>query len=46
MALFVSDLAFDTEPLLGFSKVGILVASLLCAGGGYYVLRMALARAE
>ncbi len=40
MALFVSDLAFDTEPLLGFSKVGILVASLLCAAGGYYVLRM------
>ncbi len=44
MALFVSDLAFDTEPLLGFSKVGILVASLLCAAGGYYVLRTALAK--
>jgi NhaA family Na+:H+ antiporter len=45
MALFVSDLAFDTGPLLGYSKVGILVASLLCAAGGYYVLRMSLGRA-
>ncbi len=40
MALFVSDLAFDMEPFLGFSKVGILAASLICAAGGYYVLRM------
>jgi len=46
MALFVSDLAFDSEPLLGFSKVAILVGSLCCAAGGYYVLRIALAKAD
>jgi NhaA family Na+:H+ antiporter len=45
MALFVSDLAMENERLLGFSKVGILAASTLCAAGGYYILRTALNRA-
>ena len=42
MALFVADLAIQDQQLLGFSKVGILVASALCAAGGYYSLRTAL----
>ena len=46
MALFVSDLAFENDQLLGFSKVGILAASVLCAAGGYYLLRSALGRAD
>ena len=46
MALFVSDLALENEQLLGFSKVGILAASVLCAAGGYCVLRLALGRAD
>jgi len=28
--------------LLGFSKIGFLAASALCAAGGYFVLRKAL----
>ena len=42
MSLFVSDLAIGSEQLIGFSKVGILVGSALCAAFGYYVLRSAL----
>jgi Na+:H+ antiporter, NhaA family len=45
MALFISDLAFDQEQLLGFSKTGILVASAICAVVGYGVLRTALDQA-
>jgi len=44
MALFVADLAIGNEQLLAFSKVGILVASALCAAGGYCALRMSLNR--
>ena len=39
MALFISDLAIEDSQLLGFSKLGILVASTVCAAGGYMVLR-------
>jgi NhaA family Na+:H+ antiporter len=39
MALFVSDLAIQDSQLLGFSKLAILVASAICAAGGYVVLR-------
>jgi NhaA family Na+:H+ antiporter len=39
MALFVSDLAIQDSQLLGFSKLAILVASAICAAGGYAVLR-------
>jgi len=44
MALFVTDLAIGEEQLVGFSKIGVLTASALCAAGGYYALRMALNR--
>ena len=39
MALFISDLAIQNDQLLGFSKLSILVASSICAVGGYLVLR-------
>lgn len=42
MSLFVADLGIQDQQLLGFSKVGILAASALCAAGGYYFLRTAL----
>jgi len=42
MSLFVSDLAFGSEQLIGFSKVGILAGSAPCAAVGYYVPRSAL----
>jgi NhaA family Na+:H+ antiporter len=42
MALFVSDLAIQDNQLLGFSKLAILVASAICAAGGYAVLRRSL----
>ncbi len=45
MAIFVSDLAIESGPLLGFSKIGILAASALCAATGYQILRRAGARA-
>jgi len=41
MALFISELAIQDSQLLGFSKLAILVASVLCAAGGYLVLRRA-----
>jgi NhaA family Na+:H+ antiporter len=46
MALFVTDLAISDQQLLGFSKIGVLAASALCAAAGYWVLRMALDRAS
>ena len=46
MSLFVSDLAFGSEQLIGFSKVGILAGSALCAAVGYYLLRPALDSAK
>jgi Na+/H+ antiporter NhaA len=42
ISLFVSDLAIGSEQLIGFSKVGILACSALCAAVGYYVLQSAL----
>lgn len=42
MSLFVSDLAFGSELLIRFSKVGIRAGSALCVAVGYYVLRSAL----
>ena len=45
MALFVADLALENEQLLGFSKLGILASSVLCAAAGYSVLRSVLTRA-
>jgi NhaA family Na+:H+ antiporter len=41
MAIFVSDLALESDPLLGFSKTAVLTASASCAAGGYYVLQLA-----
>ena len=35
MSLFVSDLAFGRELIIGFSKIGILAGSALCATVGY-----------
>ena len=46
MALFVADLGLEDQQLLGFSKIGILAASALCAAGGYYFLRKALIARE
>jgi NhaA family Na+:H+ antiporter len=39
MALFICDLAIQDSQLLAVSKLGIFVASALCAAGGYRVLR-------
>ena len=38
----ISDLAFGSELLILFSKVGIRAGSALCVAVGYYVLRSAL----
>ena len=42
ISLFVSDLAFGRELIIGFSKIDILAGSALCAAVGYKVLRSAL----
>jgi NhaA family Na+:H+ antiporter len=42
MALFVSDLAFDSERLMSYSRAGIMTASAICAVVGYFVLRRSL----
>jgi Na+:H+ antiporter, NhaA family len=42
MALFITDLAIPDQQSVAFSKVGVLLASALCAIGGYGVLRSAL----
>jgi len=44
MSLFVTELAFDSESLIGRAKVGILVASLISAVVGYVVLHVVLPR--
>jgi Na+:H+ antiporter, NhaA family len=44
MSLFVSELAFASEPLLNAAKLGILVASLAAGLLGYVVLRVGLPR--
>jgi NhaA family Na+:H+ antiporter len=44
MSLFVADLGIQDPQLLGYSKVGILAASAVCAASGYYFLRLALNR--
>lgn len=40
VALFVSDLAFDDEGLVGDAKVGIFIASLVAAALGALLLRL------
>ena len=44
MSLFVSELAFKSEALIANAKVGILVASLISAVTGYFVLHAVLPR--
>jgi NhaA family Na+:H+ antiporter len=39
MSLFIASLAYGDGPLLAFSKVGILAASIVAGIGGYLVLR-------
>jgi NhaA family Na+:H+ antiporter len=45
MSLFVSDLAFEADSLIGQAKVGILVASLLAGAWGWLVLHRTLPKA-
>lgn len=39
MSLFIADLAFTGDPLLGVAKLGILVASLIAGLVGFMILR-------
>ena len=39
MSLFVSDLAFASDGLVGIAKIGILVASLASGIGGFLLLQ-------
>jgi NhaA family Na+:H+ antiporter len=39
MSLFIAELAFADEALLTAAKLGILVASLVCGGVGWLILR-------
>jgi NhaA family Na+:H+ antiporter len=39
MSLFISDLAFDDDQLVGVAKLGILVASLIAGVVGWLILR-------
>jgi Na+:H+ antiporter, NhaA family len=41
MSLFISDLAFDDDQLVGAAKLGILVASLIAGVVGWLILRRA-----
>ena len=41
VALFVTDLALDDEALVNQAKIGILVGSLLAAGIGWTIFRVA-----
>jgi len=45
MAIFLTDLAFADRGLIATSKLVILAASVICAGGGYLLMRRALNRA-
>jgi NhaA family Na+:H+ antiporter len=42
VALFISGLSFDDEPLIATAKVAVLVASLAAGSIGYFYLRFAL----
>ncbi len=42
VALFISALSFDDEPLVATAKVAVLVASLAAGAIGYFFLRIAL----
>jgi Na+:H+ antiporter, NhaA family len=42
VALFISGLSFDDEPLIATAKVAVLVASLAAGSIGYFFLRFAL----
>jgi Na+/H+ antiporter NhaA len=39
MSIFIASLAFTDYDTLALAKIGIVVASLLAAGGGILVLR-------
>jgi Na+/H+ antiporter NhaA len=41
VSLFVADLSFDDDALAQEAKLGVLVASVLAAAGGYVALRVA-----
>ncbi len=44
MSLFIADLAFEETRVLDLAKLGILVASLSAAAGGYILLRLVAGR--
>jgi NhaA family Na+:H+ antiporter len=46
MSLFVTELAFKSEALIANAKVGILLASIVSAVAGYFVLHAVLPRDE
>lgn len=39
MSLFIANLSFENEQLLGYAKIGILLASVISGTIGYYILR-------
>ncbi len=46
MALFINSLAFDSAELMNYSKLGIMVASLISGLGGTALLAISLSRSQ